>query len=354
MRHSATEHPISWFVDREIEGNLTLRPDFQRRLVWADRQKSNLIESILLEIPIPEIYMQTVTDPLGKSDFIVVDGQQRINTILEFVGIGEREPFELNYLDPNSYWTGCTFAALTDEQKGKFYNHSMAVRNLYDANTNEIEELFRRLNINVVPLNPQELRNATYQGPLLRLSEMLAEDSFWSENRLATPDAIRRMRDIEFVSDLLISVLHGPRSGNRQTLDDYYTMYEDHEPEFPDQDDAKRRFTRTLELIDDIVPDLRKSRWTNKTDFYSLFVVISHLLRDHVLTNDGADDVRGQLADFETHVRMYQDDEDANVPEGIVDYVEAVRRGSSDQHRRGTRHQVLIELLTPSFKVSSR
>ena len=99
MHHTATTHPISWFTEREREGSLSLQPNFQRRRVWADRQKSNLIESILLELPVPEIYMQLKTDPSGKSEYIVVDGQQRISAILEFAGTSNREPFELRYLD---------------------------------------------------------------------------------------------------------------------------------------------------------------------------------------------------------------------------------------------------------------
>ena len=270
MRHSATEHPISWFADREREGNLVLQPRFQRRRVWTDRQKSNLIESILLQLPIPELYMQIKTEADGRSEYVVVDGQQRITAILEFIGVNEREPFELQYLDDDSQWSGYVFGDLSDGQKAELFGHSMAVRYLHDAADADVEDLFRRLNKYVTTLNAQELRNATYRGPFFRLSERLAQDSYWSENRLATPEAIRRMRDIEFVSDLLIGVLHGPQSGNRKTLDDYYAIYEDYEPEFRGQRSCRRRFLSTLELIQQMLPDIRTTRWSNKTDFYSL------------------------------------------------------------------------------------
>ena len=349
MKYIATTHPISWFTERDGEGNLTLQPGFQRRRVWQDRQKSNLIESILLQLPVPEIYVQVTTQPVGTSEYIVVDGQQRISAILEFVGSGNREPFELRYLDPNSRWLGYTFSDLTDEQKTMFYGHSMAVRYLQDAQREDIEDLFRRLNRYLTPLNAQELRNATYKGPLLRLSEAIAEDSFWSENRLATPDAIRRMRDIEFVSDLLIGVLHGPQSGNTKTLDDYYAMYEDHEREFPGQRDCRRRFSLALELIQTILPDIRSTRWANRTDFYSLFVATAHLLRDYMLPGDGIEQIRGVFDDFAGGIVRYQADEDAVVPEAVSDYVEAMRRGSSDRHRRGVRHQALLKVMSPFY-----
>ena len=354
MHHTATEHPISWFMERDREGNLSLQPNFQRRRVWTDRQKSNLIESILLELPVPEIYMQVKTDPDGRSQYIVVDGQQRISAILEFIGMTGREPFELRYLDENSVWRGYTFTDLNDDKKSLFYGHSMAVRYLQNAQDSEIEDLFRRLNKYLTPLNAQEIRNATYRGPFLRLSESFAEDEFWSENGLAKPDAIRRMRDIEFISDLMIGVLHGPQSGNTSTLDRYYAVYEDHDREFPGQREGKKRFANALQLIQETLPDIKSTRWSNKTDFYSLFVVVAHLLRDGVLRYDRQEVLSSDLHEFETHIQNFQEDETASVPQGVVDYVGAMRRGSSDQARRGVRHRALLQLISRHFGVRPR
>ena len=349
MRHTATTHPISWFTERDREGNLALQPVFQRRKVWTDRQKSNLIESILLQLPVPEIYMQVKTGPDGRSEYVVVDGQQRISAILEFVGVNSREPFELRHLDANSIWSGYSFDDLNDEQKTQFYGHSMAVRYLQDAQDNEIEDLFRRLNKYLTPLNAQELRNATYRGPLLRLSEGIAEDTFWSENGLAKPEAIRRMRDIEFISDLIIGLLDGPQSGNAKTLDQYYALFEDYEREFPRQRQCRRIFANSLDLIQEVLPDLKLTRWSNKTDFYSLFVAIAYLLRDHVFPHDNVEPLADALAQFETRIQEYQQDEDQPVEELVIEYVGAMRRGSSDQHRRGVRHRAMLELMAEYF-----
>lgn len=351
MKHTPTTHPISWFTDRDREGSLVLQPGFQRRRVWADRQKSNLIESILLELPVPEIYMQVKTDADGRSEYVVVDGQQRISTILEFVGVSKREPFELQHLDADSMWVGYNFADLTDDEKARFYGHTMAVRYLQEAEDSEIQDLFRRLNKYLTPLNAQELRNATYGGPFLRLSETIAEDGFWSENRLATPEAIRRMRDIEFISDLLIGVLDGPQSGNAKTLDDYYAALEDHEREFPGQRECRRRFNGSLDLIQEVVGDVRGTRWSNKTDFYSLFVAVANLLRDRSApSGEDLDGLADTLEAFSNDVRQYQQDEESEVGRIVVDYVGAMRRGSSDQNRRGIRHRALLELISGYFR----
>lgn len=350
MRHTATTHPISWFAERDQEGNLDLQPYFQRRLVWANRQKANLIESVLLELPVPEIYMQVKTTPQGRSEYIVVDGQQRISAILDFAGINGREPFELQNLDDSSMWEGYTFNDLDDEEKTRFYGHSMAVRYLQDAEAGEIKDLFRRLNKYPTPLNQQELRNATYRGPFLRLSESIAEDEFWSENGLAKPDAIRRMRDIEFVSDLLIGVLDGPQGGNAKTFDNYYNAFEDYEPEFPGQRDCRKRFNLARDLVEELVGDIRSTRWSNKTDFYSLFVAIADLLREHVLPHDKVKQLAAELTNFEKEIGQFQKDENSPTSSAVIEYVGATRRGSSDQHRRSVRHRAVLSLLKPYFE----
>ena len=354
MRYDTTSHPISWFTDRDTEGNLDLQPTFQRRRVWTNRQKSNLIESILLQLPVPEIYMQVKTGSDGRSEFIVVDGQQRITAILDFVGANGREPFELRYLSPDSRWMHYTFSELTDDEKSAFYGHSMSVRYLQDAQDEEIKDLFRRLNKYLTPLNAQELRNATYRGPFLRLAEHFAEDVYWSENGLATPDAIRRMRDIEFVSDLLVGVLDGPQAGNPKKLDEYYTSYEDHEREFPRQRDCRRRFSGTLELMQVLLPDIRSTRWANKTDFYSLFVATAYLLTEHILPGDQYDNLRKALDDLEDEISKYQKSEDAPVRQEVIAYVGAIRRGSSDRHRRGVRHQALLKVIGQFYRKRTR
>ena len=315
--------------------------------MWTNRQKSNLIESILLGLPVPEIFMQVKTDSDGVSEYVVVDGQQRISAILEYIGINDREPFELQYLDEGSDWIGNTFNDLDDQQKSGFFGHSMAVRYLQDAEDSEVEDLFRRLNKYLTPLNPQELRNATYRGPFLRLSESIAKDEYWAENGLAKPDAIRRMRDIEFISDLLIGVLDGPQGGSAKTLDRYYAVLEDYEPEFPRQRGCRRRFRQTLDLIQDVLPSIRSTRWSNKTDFYSLFVAMAHMLRSQVPRYDSLQEA---LDAFERDIRDYQDSENDGMREVVKDYVGAVRRGSSDQYRRGVRHRAILELLKPCFQ----
>lgn len=76
---------IAWFNDVNQKGNLDMSPSYQRNAVWTTRQKSYLVDSILNGYPIPEIYIQEEVDDEGHSKFIIVDGQQRLRAVLEFL-----------------------------------------------------------------------------------------------------------------------------------------------------------------------------------------------------------------------------------------------------------------------------
>ena len=80
-----TSQNIGWFNQRRIDNTLIVRPKFQRNVVWTDKQRSFLIDSILNGYPIPELYIQEVTNAEGFSEYIVVDGQQRITSFLKFI-----------------------------------------------------------------------------------------------------------------------------------------------------------------------------------------------------------------------------------------------------------------------------
>jgi Protein of unknown function DUF262 len=344
----STEQIISWFRDRYREGTLQIRPPFQRKPVWAARQKSYLIESILLGLPVPEVYIQQVVTDEGDTTYAVVDGQQRIRTVLQFVGV-EDDPeqqqfskFALDKLPPDSRWYNVTFTELSAEEKRAFYGYKFAVRTLNTNNDEDVRDMFRRLNKFLTPLNAQELRNAIYTGPFIRLVESLADNPYWAENKVVTATQIRRMVDLQFVSELLIGVMHGPQGGSQKIVDEYYEQYEDSEPEFPGQKRARLRFVETLRTIESILPRLRETRWSNLADFYSLFVALAATLREREITHLGDERLGHALMRFALDVDTKLEDPDAEVARRVSVYSNNVQRGANDRVRRGERHRVLL------------
>ena len=81
MKFNPSQQTIGWFKDRYQETTLTIKPPYQRKPVWTARQKCYLIESILMDLPIPEIHIHQRVSPDGKTSYAIVDGQQRVRTI---------------------------------------------------------------------------------------------------------------------------------------------------------------------------------------------------------------------------------------------------------------------------------
>ncbi|MBE0544801.1 MAG: DUF262 domain-containing protein [Verrucomicrobia bacterium] len=356
MTFDSTMQNIAWFRDQYRNGALVIKPPFQRKPVWAARQKCYLIESILIGLPVPEVYIQQSTTEEGEATYAVVDGQQRIRTVLQFIG-SETDPteeecnkFSLDKLEAGSKWQGQTFANLPKEEKEKFYGYRFAVRYLNTKNDGDIRDMFRRLNKFLTPLKPQELRNATFMGPFARLAENLADNEYWAENRISTAASIRRMGDIEFVSELLIGAMHGPQGGSASVIDEYYRQYEDYEDEFPDQRRAQKVFDENLRAIQQILPNIKDRRWSNKTDFYSLFVALAFVQRPLEVGSATAKHIRTALEKFETEVDRRLADENSRVGKEAVDYVRAVEKGANDKQRRAARHAALITVLAAHLR----
>jgi hypothetical protein len=357
MRYHMSTQTIAWFRDRYRDGSLQIKPPYQRKPVWAARQKCYLIESILMGLPVPEIYVQATTSPTGETNYAIVDGQQRIRAVLQFVG-SETDPeeqehnkFSLDKLDTGSPWRDGSFVGLTDSDKKKFFSYEFAVRNLKTDSDEEVRDMFRRINQFLTPLNAQELRNATYMGPFIQLALSFADDTYWAEHKIVSAASIRRSGDVQFVSELLIGVLHGPQGGSSAIIDEYYRQYEDYEEEFPEQEKSQTLFKRTLEALKRLIPDIKESRWSNKTDFYTLFVVIASLFKKKKTIIDGKlSKLRKTLEEFSEKVNDRLADEEAKVPKEVIRYIQAVEKGANDKTRRADRHKIVLSVIEEFFE----
>ncbi len=169
---SATGLTIQGFRNYQKTSSLVLRPAFQRNLVWGHEQKSYLIDSVLRGLPIPEIYVHWTTDAEGVEDLVIVDGQQRISTLLDFL-TGKLVLGSYDDLDPQ--WRNKPFEEMHTDLKKRFRSYELIVRKLPELETPALREIFRRLNKTVEPLEPQELRHAAYTGEFIQLVEAAAQ-----------------------------------------------------------------------------------------------------------------------------------------------------------------------------------
>lgn len=333
MRSDPGAQNIGWFK-REFEDDaLDLSPSFQRRPLWDDEQASYLIDSILNDFPIPEVYIRSTSTPEGKTVHEVVDGQQRLRSIIKFF----QNDLELFGPEVSADLTGLQFEDLEESEKTKFWAYKLAIRQL-EATDVEIKEIFRRLNLNVVELNDAELRNADLEGDFISLVEDLADDPWWVDRGIVTVKEIRRMLDVEYVSELLVGLMAGPQD-KKKTLDDFYY---DYDADFPEASQWRRRFVTTRDVVEDILEDDIR-RWRSKSEFYSLFLAVGEYVYEGVrFSASEIAAIQKSLKGFRTKVdaaKKRDNEKDYGVT--VHSYADAVTRAASDLSRRVTRIDVI-------------
>ncbi len=156
---------------RQNKGRINLQPDFQRFYVWGDGQiASRLIESILLEIPIPVIYLSEEED----GTYVVIDGQQRLTALSHFLN----NDYALRGLEVLTDLNRKYFRDLPQNLQDKLENTTLRVIEIRKQSHPDVRfEIFNRLNSGAVKLNDQELRNSVYRGPYNNLLAELAADA---------------------------------------------------------------------------------------------------------------------------------------------------------------------------------
>ncbi len=253
--------PMDVLLRRLKQGSLILNPDFQRNEVWTDVRKSQLIESILLEIPIPMFYVSA--DEEGN--WTVVDGLQRISAFRDFI-LGkpymktknsdeEGNGIKLNGLEFLKNIEGCQMKKLPNNFYNRIMEAQFSLTIINPGTPDEVKRnVFKRINTGGVPLSPQEIRNALYGG---RISSLLKKMSEMKSFKQATDNSIKslRMEDKELLLRFLSFVIRDhtfyKKTQNIDTwLSDTMIIYNS----FPSLDsrDIKRSISRGSVNVSDI------------------------------------------------------------------------------------------------------
>lgn len=196
-----TDWTVETIVTQIKKGRIDLFPEFQRREAWGHKAKSLLIESILLNFPIPAI---TLAERPREGGFIVVDGKQRLSAISQFLGVqdGSRyNNFPLIGLTQLTKFNNMDFSSIAQN----FPRDAAAIEN-YPIRTNVIRgwkndsvlfSIFHRLNSATVKLSPQELRQSLHPGPFTKYITHYCESSKALRDIFPGAEPDFRMRDVE-------------------------------------------------------------------------------------------------------------------------------------------------------------
>ena len=174
----AKDFSIREFSSMASDGELILQPEYQRNFVASGSISSRLIESILMDVPIPVIYLAEEPD----STYSVIDGQQRLTSFLSFVNgkYPNGEDFKLTGLTVLNELNRLTFAQLSKDLQTKIRTttiHSIIIKK--ESNEDIKFEIFERLNTGSTKLNEDEIRNTVYRGDYVKLlAELAAEPVF--------------------------------------------------------------------------------------------------------------------------------------------------------------------------------
>jgi hypothetical protein len=190
-------------VSQLKKGNILLNPAFQRRDAWTDVRKSRFIESLFLGLPIPQIVLAESQTSKGK--FIVIDGKQRLISLLRFA-LDDENPLKLRDLEIRSDLNGKTLNQLISDPSSEddvsgFENQTVRTTVIRGwKNEAVLYLIFYRLNSGSVSLSPQELRHVLHPGPFIDFAFSFSEQSQSLIDLLGKngkPDF--RMRDVELV-----------------------------------------------------------------------------------------------------------------------------------------------------------
>lgn len=191
-------------IIRQVEkGNISLSPVFQRRDAWTPERKSLFIESLLIGMPIPQLVL--AEDPKQRGRYIVLDGKQRLLSILQFAAVNSRDKYpalRLRHLPLLSDIEGMTYEELESSGYNLSIFENQWIRTVIIKNSpseNMLAQVFYRLNTGSLPLSPQELRFALHPGDFTKYIDEKSESSAALKFFLGNTSVDFRMRDVELM-----------------------------------------------------------------------------------------------------------------------------------------------------------
>lgn len=227
------------------DGDIILNPEYQREYVWDNKKASLLIESILLNVPIPIVYVSEEEE----GEWSVIDGLQRLNSISRFLD----NEFKLTGLEVLKELNRHSFKDLNPKAKRVIKNGIIRVILIFKESNPEIKyDIFMRLNTGSVKLSEQELRNCLYRGDLNTLLKQLRENDILLKI-LGLSKPHKRMADAELVlryfaiSENYEWGTHSLKNypGKMKTFLNQY-MSDRHKMSKDDIDSLRQKFTQTI------------------------------------------------------------------------------------------------------------
>lgn len=352
-----------------ISDTLILRPSFQRKLVWKKQHKYHFIETILMNFPFPEIYIASSQIDIENltAQEIVVDGQQRLSTIIDYIrGVNDFE--QQNRVT--------SFDKLTVEEKKDFLNYLVTVRDLKNMEYEAITEVFERINSTEYCLNQVEKNNAIYgdgefavfckqiideeYNPTDKETEVVIDpdiktkyNNFFCKNYIFSKNDIARMYDLQYIMLICATILEGGYFGRSSKIKDYMEQYNE---TFEKAEYLTSRLLQSINLISSIKLE-KGSYWFNQANLFTLIIEFSKLPEEKILDlNIRLLEV--ELLELENKVDNYfmanNEDDLKYITTEEQKYFEVARQGSHEKSAREYRAMVLTQIINKCLENKSQ
>lgn len=295
--------PISTIKEMFDEGDIIPQPTYQRDYVMDDKQASKLIESILIQIPIPTVYLCEETD--GRLS--VIDGQQRITSIVRFL----KNEFALKGLEELTSLNKKCYKDLDKTMQRTIKNTTLSSIVILKESQELKYEIFARLNQGSTKLKPQELRNCIYRGSFNDMLEELANNPLL---KVLYREENKRKNYQEYILRFFALRNHSEyKSSLKKTFNDYMAKHQNDSEE--EIQNLKKQFTSTMDIIKQVLGenafcayDRQNGKFMNtfSGSVYDSIVVSFARFNNHDLMVN-ADKIRTTIEEIKKNNLQYQD-----------------------------------------------
>jgi hypothetical protein len=254
--YNTKEYPVEILVQKYTEGlsddtNELFIPDYQREMAWDDARQSKFIESVLLGLPIPYIFVADIPDEENEARLEIIDGTQRIRTLARFLN-NELKLIDLKKLEKlNSF----KFSDLPLPRQRRFNRTTLRMIQLTEKATEDIRrDMFERINTGSVVLNEMEKRRGIQRGPFLEFIDQLSENPKFRDLCPFTDTLVDRREPQEFVLRFF-AYLNNYQNFDRQVnkfLNSYLTK---NNKDGFDHEAMKGEFESMLDFIEEYFPN---------------------------------------------------------------------------------------------------
>ncbi|MBX7109566.1 MAG: DUF262 domain-containing protein [Chitinophagales bacterium] len=348
------------FVSLFNQGRLNLEPGFQRQSVWSLNDRKKLIQSLLQNYPVPSIFLYKSADDKGRLKYDVLDGKQRIESILMFLGIRQfkRDWFQVKYSfsDEENYRLWDWQQLKRSRREHKITGYKLQTVEV-SGDLTDIIDLFVRINSTGKRLTGQEKRHARYySSQFLKVAGQLGNRyyKYFLENRVLSAGLLSRMKHIELICELLAS-FHTKQLMNKKTALDRIISGKTIDDRSLKR--CRREFVTTLNLVKRLFPNIRSTRFRNSAELYSIFMMVWQLNNDKMILtvknrnwqaqkllewmSNGVDELRTQIS----KAKGAKPDQQL-----FAAYLFTTRGDSDSSTTRNRRAQVLLQLFNGIFE----